>query len=395
MTTQTGPYASYDEAAQAYLASFRALRNAPPAPAEVTTRGAGEVAADTLIASADAIADVSAAMVPLAGDYLDSPDPALREGISGQLLAQAAAELQVAGELLEIAQEEPDVASGPTTRAARGSGLRAAINSLEQSMAIPLSEGLLPPSRARRGGAAADTPEGAKEALKNAAIVTSAAITQRVSEVGGDMAFNLVFNTEWGAVVESAGLLNKDVARLLEQIKTGAGAVVQRALAAAAKTLVNAYDKILALLGKDVEDEARQRIKSWLEDIKNQGKIELFDQLLGKLYHVNEFKARLDSWLEETEAGVEQINTATGAVTVLSDKFVVFVGHLNTVGDVVGLARFIKLPQVLVIVTGIRVALLAVLVYAGYDYLGYKEPRFPNLTKGIGEVVKEGLAVAT
>ena len=117
--------------------------------------------------------------------------------------------------------------------------------------------------------------------------------------------------------------------------------------------------------------------------------------LLGKLYRVDEFKARLDSWLEETEAGVEQINTATGAVTVLSDKFVVFVGHLNTVGDVVGLARFIKLPQVLVIVTGIRVALLAVLVYAGYDYLGYKEPRFPNLTKGIGEVVKEGLAVAT
>ena len=80
-------------------------------------------------------------------------------------------------------------------------------------------------------------------------------------------------------------------------------------------------------------------------------------------------------------------------MTELSDKFVVFVGRLNTVGDVVGLARFIKLPQVLVIVTGIRVALLAVLVYAGYDYLGYKEPRFPNLTKGIGEVVQESLGV--
>ena len=289
-------YQSYDEAAQVYLARFRALRDAPPAPAEVTTRGAGEVSADTLIASADAIADVSAAMVPLAGEYLGSPDPALREGISGQLLAQAAAELQVAGELLQIAQEEPSAATGPTTRAARGSDLRAAINSLEQSMAIPLSEGLLPPTGARRGAVVASTPEEAKKALKQSTIVTSGAIIQRVSEVGGDMAFNLVFNTEWGAVIESAGLLSKDFARLLDQIKSGVGAAAQHALAVATKTLVNAYDKILALLGKDVEDQARQQVNTWLEDIKKDGKIDLFDKLLGKLYRVDEFETQL-GWL--------------------------------------------------------------------------------------------------
>ena len=267
---------------------------------------------DTLIASADAIADVSATMVPLAGEYLSSPDPAQREGISGQLLAQAAAELQVAGELLEIAQEEPGAASGPTTRAARGSDLRAAINSLEQSMAIPLSEGLLPPTepaaalwwpaRLRRPRKPSNSP----------AIVTSDAIIQRVSEVGGDMAFNLVFNTEWGAVIESAGLVSKDFARLLEQIKSGVGAVVQHALAVATKTLVNAYDKFLALLGKDVEDQARQQIKTWLEDIKNQGKIDLFDKLLGKLYRVDEFETQLGWLAGEDEARLEQINTATG-----------------------------------------------------------------------------------
>ena len=395
MAAMSSPYLSYDEATQVYLARFRALRYAPSAPAEVTTRGASGVAAETLIASADEIADVSAAMIPLAGEYLSSPDPALREGISGQLLAQAAAELEVAGELLQIAQEEPGGDAGPTTRSVRGAALRDAIDAMERTMAIPLAQGLLSPARARRSAAADDSPVTAKAALKNAATVTTGAITQRVVEIGGDMAFNLVFNTEWGAVVESAGLLNKDIARLLEQIKTGAGAVLQRALVAAAKTLVNAYDKILALLGNDFEDQARQQIKTWLEDIKNQGKIELFDQLIGKLYRVSEFETQLDDWLAKSDAEVEPLNTATGTVTALSDKFIVLVSRLTTVGDVVGLARFIKLPQVLVIVTGIRVALLAVLVYGGYDYLGYRVPRFPNLTKGIGEIVKEGLGVET
>ena len=98
MAAMSSPYLSYDEATQVYLARFRALRYAPSAPAEVTTRGASGVAAETLIASADEIADVSAAMIPLAGEYLSSPDPALREGISGQLLAQAAAESIGAGD---------------------------------------------------------------------------------------------------------------------------------------------------------------------------------------------------------------------------------------------------------------------------------------------------------
>jgi hypothetical protein len=69
---------------------------------------------------------------------------------------------------------------------------------------------------------------------------------------------------------------------------------------------------------------------------------------------------------------------------------------MNTVGDVVGLARFIQaqFPQVLVVVTGVRVALLAVLVYAGYDYIGYDQPAFANLTRGVGEMIRDNLGVS-
>jgi hypothetical protein len=388
-------YLSYEEAAQDYLARFLALREAPPAPAEVVTRGAGEVAAETLIEQADQIADISVSMAPLARGYLEAPDPVLREGISGQLLAQAAAELQVATELLRIAVGETVEPQAPVTRAARWANLRNAIDSMEKVMSMPVSAGLAAPGTVRRAASAPDTPQEAKKSLQQAANLTAGAISQRVVEVGSDLAFNLVFKTEWKAVVQSAGLLNKDVASLLDNVKEGASALIRRAVTAAAKTLLNVFDKILALLGKDIEDKARRQVKEWLEKIQQDGKIEVFEKLVGKLYQVDALNTALPDWLEKTTAELDKINATTTDVMALSDKFTVLVGRINTVGDVVELAKFVRaqFPQVLVVTTAIQVALLAVLVYAGYDYIGYQQIEFLNLTKGVGELVRENMAV--
>jgi hypothetical protein len=388
-------YRSYEEAAQDYLARFRALREAPPAPAEVVTRGAGEVAAETLIEQADQIADISASMAPLARGYLEAPAPALREGISGQLLAQAAAELQVATELLQIAAGETVEPQALVTRAARGASLREAIDGLEKAMSMPVSAGLATPGMARRAAFAADTPEEAKKALQQAATATAGAISQRVVEVGGDLAFNLVFTTSWPAVVQSAGLLGKDIANLLDSVKERASALIRRAVTAAAKTLLNVFDKIMALLGKDIEDRARKQVKEWLEKIRQDGKIEVFEKLVGKLYQVDALNTALPDWLEKTTAEWDKINATTTDVMALSDKFTVLVGRIDKVGDVVGMGKFVQalFPQVLVATTAIRVALLTALVYAGYDYIGYQQVEFLNLTKGVGEVVRENLAI--
>ena len=143
--------------------------------------------------------------------------------MSGHLLSQAAAELQVAAELLKIAEEDqtgkPVV---PTTRAARGVTLQDAIKDLESSMAKPVTAGLPVEFRVTRAIPPVD-PEGAKKGLPEAATTTAGAITQQVVEAGGDLAYNLVFNTEWGAVIQSTGLISSDVANLLEKIKEGVG----------------------------------------------------------------------------------------------------------------------------------------------------------------------------
>jgi hypothetical protein len=222
---ETKTYRTYDEATQDYLARFRALRDAPPVKSMTVTRGAADIPVDKLIARAEEIAEVSASMVPLAKGYLEAPDPTLREGISGQLLAQAVAELQVATELMQIAAGEAAGPPAAATRAARGASLREAIDGMEKAMAMPVSAGLVVPRIVRRAAAAADTPEEAKKALQHAPAVTAGAISQRVVEVGGDVTFNLVLKTEWTAAIKSAGMLSKDIATLLGGLKEGATAL--------------------------------------------------------------------------------------------------------------------------------------------------------------------------
>ena len=90
---------------------------------------------------------------------------------------------------------------------------------------------------------------------------------------------------------------------------------------------------------------------------------------------------------------MDKINGTTKEVAVLSDKFTVLVERISDVGDAIGLAKLVQaqFPQLLAVVTAIRVALLAVLVYAGYDYIGYEQTRYANLTKGVAEVIRDNL----
>ncbi len=389
MDTKT--YHTYEEAAADYLAQFGALRAAPAATGAATRGGAG-LAADALIEQADRIATVSASMVPLARGYLDAKDRTLREGMSAHLLAQAAAELQVATELLKMAEAGGAAKTQRGTRGIGGASLRTAIDNLEEAMALPVSADLAPRPAARRGvRAVAATAEDAKSSLKQVATTTTDAIAARVCEFGGDVAFDLVLNTQWGAVVDGIGLLRKDIAAKLEAIQAGAAALIQRAVAVASKTLLNVYDKLLALFGKGAEDTARKKVKDWLEKIKAEGKIDLFAVLVNQLYALAAFQADLTGWLEKTAAGPEVIGKAEQDVSALGGRFATLVQRMTTLENAIGLAKTLKLPQVLAIVAGLQVALLAALVYVGNDYIGYREVKFLSLTRGVAQVIQGDL----
>ncbi|MGC9350011.1 MAG: hypothetical protein ACP5JG_17865 [Anaerolineae bacterium] len=388
MTTEV--VRAYEDAAQAYLAQFRALRDVPRA-LQSPTRGAAKLPTADLVERASEIADISTHMVPLAAEVLRSPDPILREGMSGQLLAQAAAEFQVAAELLQL-PEAPE-ALGPTTRSVRGAQLRTAINALEQSMATPIDQGL-PVAAPRMRAAAKDlTPDQAKEALQQAASVTVSAIARHVQDLGGDIALNLVLNTEWTAVLEGATLLRKDIGEKLDRVKEGVSAFLEKAVTTATKTLLNVYDKILVLMGKDLEAEARKKVREWLEKLKEKESIEIFDAMVNRLYKVDLFEESLAGWLSATGVTVDVLNQTATDVTALSNKFALLIERMSALETVMVLAKGIKIPQVLLVISATQIALLAVVVYAGFDYIGGEAPGFLNVTEGVSEIIQAQLGL--
>lgn len=376
---------TYDEAVQSYMWQFRELKEMPTQP-ETAVRGAGGIPADVLVSKAEAIADISRKMIPLADEYFTADSPAVREEIRSQFLAQATAEMQMAVELLQVVEDTDE--AKPTTRAVRGDQLQTVINDLEQVMAAPLTTDTI--TKSTRAATSTTIPK-AKAALEEKVSVSLLAISKQVQDLGGDIAYHLVFQSEWAAVIEGVSMANKDIAELLDKVRKGVGGLLKRAIAVASKTLLNVYDKILALLGKDLESVARQTTKQWLEQIKEKADDTLFDELLRKLYGIDKLKKELPTWLQVTQADLATLNDTTNAVINAADKFITLTGRAETLAGILVMAKAIKMPQILAIIAGLQVALLSVVVYTGYDYVGYSESRLPNFVQGIGEIVKLNL----
>lgn len=386
-------YQTYQDAAEDYMARFNELMDIPPGASPTATRGAGDVPVEALIERAEAIADVSSGMTELAQPYVTSDDATLREAISNQMIAQAAAEMQLAAELLAFAAEEEEGAV-VRTRAVRSTALREAIGELEKAMITPLSAGL-PVSIETRAGEEAQptTPEDAKKALQEAIELTLHTITQGVTEKGGQIAFDLLFKTEWTKVVEGALMTHDGAKEQLEKLKEEADGVVERAIGAAQRTLLNVYDKILTFFDSEAGQVAREKVKEWLEEIEKEGKIEVLATLIGKFYRVDPFNEALQGWMAESEAPTEKLNETTAAVSALSEKFLVMTGQAANLVKTIGYAKMVPLPAVLLVVASIQVSLLATLIYAGYDYVGYKQVDLLDITKGVAQVVQENLGV--
>jgi len=386
-------YRTYEEAAQEYQTQFAQLLTVPKDVSYKAPRGAGDVPVDVLIERSESIADVSAAMTTLAKPTLRTRKRTVREGMSAQLVAQATAEMQLATELLQVAEDQQDVSKAPSkSRAARTADMQNAITMLQETMRQPLSAGLVLSVRKAAGAPPTTLPK-AKQVLQEAAKASTQAVSKRVLELGQSITLDLVTNTDWALVSKGAGLLGKDIVDWLEEIQAGASLLVRKALQAVQKLFLSAYDKLLALLGKDAENQARAKVKEWLEQVKTAGQIDLFGKLLDKLYQMSSFEQELPAWLDKTSVGVDVLNQTTQTVTDLADRFNALSKQMSGLKGALGLAGKFKAPQILAVVAGLRVALLTVLIYSGYDYIGYRQGQFLDIVQGVAQVIKNQLAV--
>lgn len=387
-------YPSYEAATQAYRDAFTALLvEAPGMPATVT-RGAGNVPAEQLISQADTIATISAQMVVTGRTYRTADDLATRSGITAHFLTQAAAETQLAIELLELAQEvQTGQSSTSTTRSTRTTALRSAITSLEEVLAAPVTSGLMV-SQQKTRTTTITTVEAASKELREVVDVATATIIVRVVDLGTDLAYNLVISTDWNEVRSAAALFRSDVAVQLDKVKAEAGQLVVRAATVAQKTLLNVFDKILAILGQDAEHAARTTIQEWLDKLAKDKKIAGLEDLIGALYQVEPFKLSLAARLEQS-VELNVLNSTTTAVDNVQRQFITLAGYAENLATALSLLRKTVqwYPPILPIAASFQIALMSTLVYAGWDFIGYGQVKFLSINEGIAEVIQKQLGV--
>jgi hypothetical protein len=394
----------YQEAVTAYTAQLRGLFAASPTEGPSTegiTRGAAAVAPEALAERAEALEAMSGRLGELTAGFLEADGLEIREAAEMKMLAQATAEVDVARTLLEAAQEPEEGRGGAVTRGLGAPGLQLSLDELAGVLEAPLEMRALVKRGARRGVRAPADLQTAKTQLLEEARSTLRYISKQASKVGGRAAGDLML-LDLAIVREGASLLGKKVDELVDRLIGQVKGLLVRLAKAAVRLLFRAYQWVMALLGKEVGDETRQRIEQWVDEIgkaKQQG--EAGDTVLGRLvtrlYGSDGIVAELETRLEATAADTAVITAATETVADLAERFRAKTEKVETMLKAIALVKripFLMAPPAQILVAGVTIGLLGYTVYTGYDHVDSgRLPFVPDRVEGVRETVQTALAV--
>ena len=401
---------NYQAALTDYVSQFRELYSPPAAPAEskTLTRGAATLSPDLLVERAEKIADSSQVVGDMTIDYLQSSNQAQREAAEVKLLAQAIAELELAQELLEQAETAEEGVSNEITRSALRSG--GAVDDLIDVLEAPIEGGipsvLMQDMQVRGLEQRPKDLDRAKVDLVEEVELSLSAICEQTSAVGWKAATNLVL-MDVAALKQGLEFVSKDAAHLIDEIMAGVGSLMLRLVKTAIRLLAQAYNWIQALLGKEIEGEARQQVGEWLKDLQQkqpQGKFAqgFFGQLVTKIYNPSGIQQDIKVWVEATQVEVSQMNQAAEVVENLAKKHEVRAKQVDRLLTVIAFVKripAIKTPQGQVVTAAVLLSVLAYTLYSGYDHI--RDGRIvlnekfsfniPDRVVGIRETVQQAL----
>ena len=376
----TSPYLS---AANAYADGVRTLL----APAGLPTRERGPrgpTSPRDLADQAEQLAPLSAELTAAAAAQLENPDPAERSAAATRLLAKALTDLDVSAHLLQAAMDEEDGLSWKRSKAAeRGA---AGLGATEEYLRLLLGQPGRVTRQAERGEVAPTDVLTAQVELSNAVADALTLISQRAAKAG-QAAFGGLLALGAVEVAEAAAATGLDLARLLGQAEK-----VTRLYNAFRTFVTQAYDSLLAVLGKQVIKEATDWVVDWLDKLREG---QLFGQLLEKLYQTHltgqDVKARVTASqgdlprLVAAINGVDQLNNNYRQQAELAEKWLRGAKWLGTLA-------LAALPQAKVVLAVGYIVLGAYIVLCGADYVDAPQFRLLNRVPGVRQVVEKSLA---
>lgn len=370
---------NYLSTLQAYQSALDDLYRRPP---KAERGAAGVTEMPDLEDRAQRVVDNSQALGQSLRENLTTDDPNVRELAGLQMVASAAMDLQVADDLAKQAKRRRPAAP---ERSATGE-----MAALQKILSTPPEAGVKGLVRAgvQRGAKPRDIEE-ARKKLIQAAKRTVDGISEDAASLGPALVKNLLKIPE--KALQDAGKEALDT--ILAKLGEGASALLRKA----ASLVASAIDKLLALLGKDVQDEARQKVQDWINDLKKEAAAK---KLLGRVYGVDQILADVQKQVTAAPAGlgVDAFNNSVEGLQELAKKYrkqkeviALLLAGLSTVTPwimslqpwgPVGLAAGYTLT-------------IGYVVYAGGDYVDwFWTGERLNLVPGVRTVVRQSLSTA-
>jgi hypothetical protein len=412
--------ANYEQTLNEYTGQLRGLfAAAPETGTRQARRGGAVLDAGTLANRAEMLADLSGELASQHETYLESGQANERQGAEYKLLAQANADLQVAAALFEFAEREDRQPTG-ARRSGSSVATAKALADLAAALETPIDQGVLPfiDKRAVRGRSSANR-EKAISALMEQVDRSLRQITRQASRTCST-ALDTLFSLDAELLEKGAALISKQIAEQIDRVVSGLTAAIRRLVSTAVRLLLQAYDLVLSLLGKDAEASARKKVKAWVDELRNEHKqagdeVGLAEGLVGGMYASKQINEDVKAWATQSKTELETLNQAIEQVGLLSEGFELKAKRvqdtLKAVSSARGFARAgaVKLPLLAtalpyleILAAGVMLGLMGYTLYTGYDHVDSGSATFfkrfavriPDRVEGVRETVQKALAVS-
>lgn len=372
---------SYQESWKAYQDAVQELYAAPTAGA--AERSGGQIYAQQLDERGATLTTRSAELRETLTTSLTSEALAERELAALKLLAAAAYDMSLAVDLIELEEIGP---TDEPERSARSAILAA--DELRNVLDAPLEGGVSGLLEVERS-VLPNEPEAARAILSEAVADFITYIPEDAADLS-QTAVGGVANLGLGPMEGALSLASQEI---LARLPEGAGLIATRA----AQLVTEAIRKLRAAIGEELEEQAREEVTGWLDDIQEER--DTVTSLLDKLYETERIEEEVTAMLSQANLnGVTQYNQAIRTLEGLMK------GHAkskNVLNWVMRILAFVKTPLLTAPPWGplalyaSYLGILTYAIYSGGDYLDwYRTGNYAWLDRvsGLRTTVRQALA---
>ena len=278
----------------------------------------------------------------------------------------------------------------------------------------------------RRGTRSKD-PVKARKELADSASFTLETIADLTSQTSSQ-ALDALFKLDGELLKKAIAPINKEIAEMVEKAAEKINQKIKDLLRVAVRLLLQVYDKVLALIGKDAEESARKKVKDWVDELRSDHKKKgdepkLAEKLVKQVYAVEVINTEVAGWVKDGKAELDALYKATDDVEALKAGFEMKVERVKSflkllagvpkaTAAIAAAAAKIQpqwtpaiaaaLPAVEALRGAVTLGLLGYTLFTGYDHVDSGKAMFfnrfsveiPDRVEGVRETIMKAMAVS-